>query len=609
MLFSTGLKEDDIIQSLNESDNEFSDDDETYQPEAEGRISSSDSGSSTESDLEADAELISRTNISRVRTRVQRIRGRILRGRHAVSSRLVSRQPVIRSGPSWADRRFISSSPQQLMQPSYLPPQSFELKFDYFYQYIPEEMFQLITNKTNQTYLAKTGRSLQFNVKECKIYFGATMIMACINYPILRMYWEQKWRIATIADAISRDRFILIRNNIKLIYDDDISPKHRSQDKLWKVRPILDSVKNGCHQQVPDQKVAVDEMMIPFTGNCGMKQYCPNKPNPTGLKVFVLANPDGLILNLKVYQGSTTFPELVDTGFGLGECAVLKLSEVLVPGSVVYHDRYFTTVKLTEELLKKGIKSTGTLMKNRIPAAVRDILITDGELKRKGRGSYQVITRDDDRMAITKWFDNKPVIMLSSIYADNNTDECRRWSKKDKEYVMVKRPEVIKEYNSKMGGVDMADRLLAVCPARTRTRKWTVRFVSHMIDLSITNSWIQFRNNELKNNVPRKRVQQLRFYKMEFGEKLIECNSMPAITELQEENIASIKRPGRPGAIAIPSNMKRRYGALHLPSVLPKQQRCRNEGCNSRSTIFCTFCQVALCLTKDRKCFVSFHSD
>lgn len=37
-------------------------------------------------------------------------------------------------------------------------------------------------------------------------------------------------------------------------------------------------------------------------------------------------------------------------------------------------------------------------------------------------------------------------------------------AKKNKQYTLVVSPEVIKEYNSKMGGVDMVDRLLADCP-------------------------------------------------------------------------------------------------------------------------------------------------
>lgn len=187
---------------------------------------------------------------------------------------------------------------------------------------------------------------------------------------------------------------------------------------------------NGCLKQVPEQKISLDEMIIPFSGTCGIKQYCPNKPNPVELKVFILANPDGIICNMAVYQGKVTFPSYKEAGFGLGESAVLHLTEGLVPGTIVYYDRYFSTVQLASELLSRGIKCAGTLMKNRIPADARNLLESDTNLKKKGRGSYHVLSNSNNTAAITKWMDNKPVIMLSTAHAANETDNCSRWCKK-----------------------------------------------------------------------------------------------------------------------------------------------------------------------------------
>lgn len=318
-----------------------------------------------------------------------------------------------------------------------------------------------------------------------------------------------------------------------------------------------------------------------------------------------------MVLNLRVYEGDTTFPDYTDSDFNLGEKAVLSLTESLVPGSIIFQDRYFTSVKLLEELSKRGIKSTGTLMKNRIPGAIRNSIESDLELKRRGRGSYQTLTRDDDVVSLTKWYDNKPVIILSSIHAANDVDLCKRWCKKDKRYVMVDRPEVIREYNTNMGGVDMADRLLAVCPARARTKKWTTRFISHMFDLSICNAWIEYKNNQVAKGVPKKKIQQLRFYKMELAEQLIDVNTTTedAYHEPEDEVNTAKKRPGRPGAVPLPSKYRRMHASLHIPEVADHQMRCHEIGCNSRTTITCNYCNVGLCLTKTRNCFKTFHAE
>ncbi|CAG5056284.1 unnamed protein product [Parnassius apollo] len=160
---------------------------------------------------------------------------------------------------------------------------------------------------------------------------------------------------------------------------------------------------------------------------------------------------------------------------------------------------------MLDELEKNGIRGTGTVMKNRIPADVRHLLINDTELKKQGRGSSQVIVRNDDNIAFTKWYDNKPVLFLSSVEANFESDECRRWCKKTKVYVTVPRPRVVRQYNQEMGGVDLADRLLALCPYRYRTRKWTQRFFASMVDLAISNSWIQYKKDQLKALVPLKK--------------------------------------------------------------------------------------------------------
>lgn len=92
-----------------------------------------------------------------------------------------------------------------------------------------------------------------------------------------------------------------------------------------------------------------------------------------------------------------------------------------------------------------------------------------------------------------KWFDNKPVILASTIHDANPTDVCKRWSKKEKAYINVVRPNVIKTYNSAMGGVDMLDTMISYYRISARTRRWAVRLIFHMIDFAAAASLIERR--------------------------------------------------------------------------------------------------------------------
>lgn len=68
------------------------------------------------------------------------------------------------------------------------------------------------------------------------------------------------------------------------------------KDKLWKLRPWLNSFRERCLQVVPEEHNSVDEMMIPFKGRfSNIKQYMCGKVR-TGIS--------GMLCDFDVYQGS-----------------------------------------------------------------------------------------------------------------------------------------------------------------------------------------------------------------------------------------------------------------------------------------------------------------
>ncbi|KAH7939080.1 hypothetical protein HPB52_005433 [Rhipicephalus sanguineus] len=132
-------------------------------------------------------------------------------------------------------------------------------------------------------------------------------------------------------------------------------------------------------------------------------------------------------------------------------------------------NRYFTTIPLLDELLKKGIDGTGTIMANRV-RSVR--FRSDSEMK---QGDLVELNRNDEKVAIVKWKDSRTVLLASTCAGTTNVEPVKRWSKKEKKYIDVPAPEVVRRYNASMGGVDTCDRLVENYRVAVKTKKWTLK--------------------------------------------------------------------------------------------------------------------------------------
>ena len=104
----------------------------------------------------------------------------------------------------------------------------------------------------------------------------------------------------------------------------------------------------------------------------------------------------------------------------------------------------------------------------------------DKDLKKRGRGSSSVTTSSDN-ITIIRWMDNKAVHLISSFAGKEPQDQVRRWDRSKKCHIQVSRPDAVKQYNRFMGGVDMADRMVAHYPHAVKNRKFYIRIAFHFI--------------------------------------------------------------------------------------------------------------------------------
>lgn len=178
--------------------------------------------------------------------------------------------------------------------------------------------------------------------------------------------------------------------------------------------------------------VSVDEIIIPFTGSSVLRQFCPHKPTPNGLKVYVLVAPDGLILDFEFHQGKEQLIQSVAradlrlrglNNLSIGEAAVLRFVKSLPQGASFYFDRFFTTPCLLEMMSNFGMGATSTIKKNLVPKPCK--FKTERQLKSFGRGTSECLIQDDSRISVTVCYDKKQIFLASNKHGIEPTSHAR----------------------------------------------------------------------------------------------------------------------------------------------------------------------------------------
>lgn len=487
-----------------------------------------------------------------------------------------------------------------------LPMQPVRAPMEYFTDYFNDEFYKLGAECTNNYHMRKTGRVLNASGNEIRKLFGIHLLIGIFNYPRLYLFWRQNTRLAVIADIMTRDRFTTLRSALHFVPEDQPSSAEERLNPLWKVQPVINQVKRACRKlERVSGNYSIDEQMIPFTGRCSLRQVVRNKPRPVGLKNFVIATSEGLMIDFEIYLGART--AFTERELGVGASVILHLAQAVPPGSCLYFDRFFTSIPLIERLQHLNLHGTGTIMMNRISERKNLSFKADNRML---RGESQQFVCDD--LALVKWKDNKPVMMISNCTGSDNISTVKRWDKNSKCYVDVSCPKVISNYNCNMGGVDVLDQQMEYYRAFIKTRKWTLKVIIHFVDLAVVNAWRLYRNDCIRLNVPQSKIMDLLHFRLDIAEGLTQTptkrvlemdNNYDEDAEVAGPFIKKFKQP-------TPSESKRHDGYGHLPMFddnLLSPRVCKLESCNSRSKIICTKCKVYLCLSRGQHCFTLFH--
>lgn len=491
---------------------------------------------------------------------------------------------------------------------------SVKTPLEYFKNYCPDNIFEDFAFFTNVYAEQKMVRGYKHaTMNEMKQLFGIHIAMGCIKLPRIRLYFDKAIGLDTFRRTMTCDRFFQLRNNLHITNNLEM-PKD-CKDRFYKVRPFIESIRTYIRSlEISEPSVCVDEQIIPFKGRLSIKQYIKGKPNPWGIKVYLLCGKSGMPYDFFLYQGAESgIPQTYLNQFGFGAATVLHLANRLKnPGHFLYCDNLFTTYQLLEILKNKQINAAGTIRINRF---AKPPLIVDADIKKKQRGYSDSVTSADGKVVVVKWMDTKPIYVASNFVGIGIEDEAKRWDKHSKSYIFVKRPEIIKRYNTGMGGVDLLDQLISYYRTFIISRKWYLRLFSHFTDFAVTACWLQYRKDCNLNNVSKNEIMDLLHFRMYLAHSLMQTKTAPKRGRpSNSENI----EPGCSSNSFPPAKRNFETRPLrdiqfdrfdHMPQHDEKKEasRCKNQNCKGRSHIICEKCLVHLCINRNRNCFSEFH--
>ncbi|XP_046395761.1 piggyBac transposable element-derived protein 3-like [Ischnura elegans] len=256
----------------------------------------------------------------------------------------------------------------------------------YFYRYIPTQLFEEMAEFTN-IYALQQG-TLNFDItngQELQVLVGLHIMMGALKFPRVHLYWDKALGL-NFFNAMTKNRFFKLWNHLHLV--NNLEHDKSCKDRLFKVRPIFQAVQKRCKELDLEQKLCVDEQMVPFKGTLSVKQYIKGKPYKWGVKIFMLCGESGLCYDFIIYQGKTTeIEEGLQKTFGFGGAVVLHLSERIYEtgnqNHQLYFDNYFTNFNMLQALKHKNILAAGTARANRLS---KPPTMTDKEVLKQERG-------------------------------------------------------------------------------------------------------------------------------------------------------------------------------------------------------------------------------
>ena len=151
-----------------------------------------------------------------------------------------------------------------------------KMPIQYFRSLFDDSLFDLIVAQSN-LYATQNNpnKPLCLTGSELEQFVGILFVMSIVRMPRARMYWSAGTRYKKVASVMPFHRFETVKRNIHC--NDNAARSQDCTDKLYKIRPVVDILQDKFCHIIPEEKLSIDEQVVPFKGSSAIKMYNPKK--------------------------------------------------------------------------------------------------------------------------------------------------------------------------------------------------------------------------------------------------------------------------------------------------------------------------------------------
>ncbi|CAF1297613.1 unnamed protein product [Rotaria magnacalcarata] len=258
---------------------------------------------------------------------------------------------------------------------------------------------------------------------------------------------------------------------------------------------------------------------------------------------------------------------------------------------------------------------TCTLRPNRIQGCP---ISTEKQFNQKNRGYYEYFISDNSKCIVIAGKDSKRVLLGSNHIGIEPETMIRRWAKEKRCTVDIKAPQIIKQYNKFIGGVDTLDMLVVLHQIPFKSKRWYTRTIWRIFDLMAINSWILM--NSRRGDNSRDLTSHGSFRLFHFKSETAKCLSrkpklqrlplttVDSISDDDKENESPTKKIRELSSSV--THAIRYDESNHWPIFISaiNATRCKNENCSKKRYWECSKCNVHFCLNSNNNCSTQYHT-